>query len=335
MLDGYTVIVTKSTVPGRHRRRGRAHHRRGAARRRLRRRLQPGVPARGRGHRATSSAPTASWSAPTTSAPARSWRDLYRPLYLNRDADRCSPSRRTRRADQVRGQRLPGHEDHLHQRDRRPVRAGRRRRAGGRARHRPRQPHRLEVPATPGRATAAPASPRTLALVKTARDSGAPMPHRRDGRRGQRPAQARHGAQGRSPPAAAACAARPIAVLGLTFKPNTDDMRDAPSLAIITALQDAGAKVRAYDPEGMEQARSVLDGRRVRATTPTACTKAPTRWSSSPSGTRSAPSTSTASSTLLKRPVVVDLRNIYRPEEMAAARLHLCQRRPAQGSARR
>ena len=49
-----------------------------------------------------------------------------------------------------------------------------------------------------------------------------------------------------------------IAVLGLTFKPNTDDMRDAPSIAIIRAIQDAGAKVRVYDPEGMEQARSVL-----------------------------------------------------------------------------
>lgn len=49
-----------------------------------------------------------------------------------------------------------------------------------------------------------------------------------------------------------------IAVLGLTFKPNTDDMRDAPSLAIIQALQDNGARVHAYDPEGMEAARSML-----------------------------------------------------------------------------
>ncbi|MGI4769924.1 MAG: UDP-glucose dehydrogenase family protein, partial [Janthinobacterium lividum] len=51
-----------------------------------------------------------------------------------------------------------------------------------------------------------------------------------------------------------------IALLGLTFKPNTDDMRDAPSLAIVTALQDSGAEVRAYDPEGMENARSLLEG---------------------------------------------------------------------------
>ena len=49
-----------------------------------------------------------------------------------------------------------------------------------------------------------------------------------------------------------------IAMLGLTFKPNTDDMRDAPSLAIVQALQDAGANVRAYDPEGMAQAKPLL-----------------------------------------------------------------------------
>ena len=47
-----------------------------------------------------------------------------------------------------------------------------------------------------------------------------------------------------------------IAVLGLTFKPNTDDMRESPSIPLITALQDMGAKVRAYDPAGMEQAKS-------------------------------------------------------------------------------
>ena len=49
-----------------------------------------------------------------------------------------------------------------------------------------------------------------------------------------------------------------IAVLGLTFKPETDDMRDAPSLAILPALADKGAIIRAHDPEGMEEARSVL-----------------------------------------------------------------------------
>jgi UDPglucose 6-dehydrogenase len=50
-----------------------------------------------------------------------------------------------------------------------------------------------------------------------------------------------------------------IALLGLTFKPNTDDMREAPSISIARALQDAGAIVRAHDPVGMEQAKAVLD----------------------------------------------------------------------------
>jgi len=49
-----------------------------------------------------------------------------------------------------------------------------------------------------------------------------------------------------------------IAVLGLTFKPNTDDIREAPSIPLITALQDMGAKVRVFDPAGMEQAKAVL-----------------------------------------------------------------------------
>ena len=51
-----------------------------------------------------------------------------------------------------------------------------------------------------------------------------------------------------------------VAILGLTFKPNTDDMRNSPSLDIIPALQAAGAKIRAYDPEGMDEARMMLDG---------------------------------------------------------------------------
>src|SRR6516164_4775772 len=49
-----------------------------------------------------------------------------------------------------------------------------------------------------------------------------------------------------------------IAVLGLTFKPNTDDMREAPSIPLVTALHDMGARVRAFDPEGMEQAKTIL-----------------------------------------------------------------------------
>jgi UDPglucose 6-dehydrogenase len=52
---------------------------------------------------------------------------------------------------------------------------------------------------------------------------------------------------------------RTIAVLGLTFKPNTDDMRDSPAIAVIRALQDGGATIRAYDPAGMDQAKLVLE----------------------------------------------------------------------------
>src|SRR5690606_19110006 len=49
-----------------------------------------------------------------------------------------------------------------------------------------------------------------------------------------------------------------VGVLGLTFKPNTDDMREAPSIAVVQALVDAGARVRAYDPQGMQAARALL-----------------------------------------------------------------------------
>ena len=49
-----------------------------------------------------------------------------------------------------------------------------------------------------------------------------------------------------------------IGILGLTFKPNTDDMREAPSIPLITGLLDMGARVRAFDPAGMQQAKAVL-----------------------------------------------------------------------------
>jgi UDPglucose 6-dehydrogenase len=109
---------------------------------------------------------------------------------------------------------------------------------------------------------------------------------------------------------------RTIAVLGLTFKANTDDMRESPAISIITALQDAGAKVRAYDPQGMEQARSVLNAVEY-AADPYACAKGAdalvvmTEWSLF----RDLDLARIRS--LLGRPIVVDLRNIYRPEQMA------------------
>ena len=97
----------------------------------------------------------------------------------------------------------------------------------------------------------------TLALVKTAQDAGTPVRlvetvvAVNDSRKR---AMARKVVQA----CGGSVRGKTIAVLGLTFKPNTDDMRDAPALSIITGLQDAGARVRAYDPEGMEAAKPLL-----------------------------------------------------------------------------
>jgi len=107
-----------------------------------------------------------------------------------------------------------------------------------------------------------------------------------------------------------------VAVLGLTFKPNTDDMRDAPSIPLITALQDMGAKVRAHDPEGMEQSKAVLPDV-VYCDGPYACAENAdalvivTEWEQF-----RALDLERLKDTMAA-PVVIDLRNIYRPEEMA------------------
>jgi UDPglucose 6-dehydrogenase len=112
-----------------------------------------------------------------------------------------------------------------------------------------------------------------------------------------------------------------IAILGLTFKPNTDDMRDAPSLALITALQDAGAIVTAHDPEGMEQAAHHLSH----------VTFAPDAYSCVDGADALAIVTEwdlyraldlDRIKTLLKQPIIVDLRNIYRPAEVRAKGFH-------------
>ena len=97
----------------------------------------------------------------------------------------------------------------------------------------------------------------TLALLKTAEDNNAPL---RIVESVVKVNDARKRAMGRKVIDAVGGDVRgkTVAVLGLTFKPNTDDMRDAPSLAVIQTLQDAGASVRAYDPEGLEQARPML-----------------------------------------------------------------------------
>jgi UDPglucose 6-dehydrogenase len=113
-------------------------------------------------------------------------------------------------------------------------------------------------------------------------------------------------------------AGKTIAILGVTFKPNTDDMRDSPSLAILPALQAAGAKLRAYDPIGMDEARKLLDDVSWGAGAYEILDGADamviiTEWNEF----RALDLGRVRS--LMAAPVVVDLRNVYRPEEMADA----------------
>jgi UDPglucose 6-dehydrogenase len=113
-------------------------------------------------------------------------------------------------------------------------------------------------------------------------------------------------------------AGKTIAVLGLTFKPNTDDMRESPSLDIVPALLAAGAKVRAHDPEGMDEAKKLLSAVEYCPGPYEAMQGADalvivTEWNAFRSLDLA------RMKSLLKSPVVVDLRNIYNPREMAAA----------------
>jgi UDPglucose 6-dehydrogenase len=106
-----------------------------------------------------------------------------------------------------------------------------------------------------------------------------------------------------------------IALLGLTFKPNTDDMREAPSLAIIRGLQDAGANVRAYDPAGMALARTLLDNVAF-AEDAYRCAEGAhalvlvTEWEAFRALDLG------RIRDLLVTPILVDLRNVYRPDEV-------------------
>jgi UDPglucose 6-dehydrogenase len=108
-----------------------------------------------------------------------------------------------------------------------------------------------------------------------------------------------------------------VAVLGLTFKPNTDDMREAPSLVIVPALEAQGARVRAYDPHGMEEARKLMPLLET-AADPYACVEGAdamlilTEWDQFRALDLDRVKTA------LRSPVIIDLRNIYRPAEVAA-----------------
>ncbi len=157
----------------------------------------------------------------------------------------------------------------------------------------------------------------TLALTRTASDAGAPV-------RLVETAAAvnenrKRAMTGRVMEALGGDAAgKTVAVLGLAFKPNTDDMREAPSLELVPALQAAGAAVRAYDPQAMATAGPLLPGVTwcadvYEAAAGADCAVLLTEWNEfrgvNLDRLRAA----------MAAPAIVDLRNVYKPAEMAAA----------------
>ncbi|HEY9090961.1 UDP-glucose/GDP-mannose dehydrogenase family protein [Parasphingorhabdus sp.] len=159
----------------------------------------------------------------------------------------------------------------------------------------------------------------TLALIKTAQDNESPIRiveavvqvnDQRKRAMGRKVIQALGGdARGKK-----------IALLGLTFKPNTDDMRDAPSIAIVQALVDAGATVSAYDPEGMEIAAEIMPDVSMAKSSYDAAKDSDavvivTEWNAFRALDLDKLSSSMAGK------VLVDLRNIYHPEDVAKSGL--------------
>ncbi len=113
-------------------------------------------------------------------------------------------------------------------------------------------------------------------------------------------------------------AGKTIAILGLTFKPETDDMRDAPSLTILPALYEKGAKLQVHDPQGMEEAKKFFPDFDFKKNAYEACEEADavvllTEWNQY----RALDLERIKSS--LKSPVFVDLRNVYEVEQMRDA----------------
>jgi len=158
----------------------------------------------------------------------------------------------------------------------------------------------------------------TLALLKTAEDYESPL---RIVEAVAKVNDSRKRAMGRKVIEALggldAARGKKVALLGLTFKPNTDDMRDAPSIAIAQTLQDAGADVSAYDPEGMEMAAPLMPGVEMAASAYAAIEGADalvlvTEWDAF----RALDFERVKA--LARAPVLVDLRNVYRPEEVRA-----------------
>src|SRR5262245_34463881 len=157
----------------------------------------------------------------------------------------------------------------------------------------------------------------TLALIKTAQDHGAPLRIIETAiavNDQRKRAMARKVANALDGP----IRGKTIALLGLTFKPNTDDMRDAPSIALITGLQDLGAEVRAYDPAGVAQAESILsnvtycDGPYSAATGAHALVIV-TEWEQFRALDLA------RLKKVMASPVIVDLKNIYQPDDVKEA----------------
>ena len=157
----------------------------------------------------------------------------------------------------------------------------------------------------------------TTALIKTAHDLGVPLRlvetvstvnEQRKRAMARRVVQALGGS----------VRGKTIAVLGLTFKPNTDDTRDSPAIPLITALHDLGAIVRGYDPAGMEQAKPLLPGVHYCHSAYSAAEGADavviaTEWEQFRALDLA------RLKEVMMQPVIVDLRNIYRADEMRRA----------------
>jgi UDPglucose 6-dehydrogenase len=108
-----------------------------------------------------------------------------------------------------------------------------------------------------------------------------------------------------------------VAVLGLTFKPDTDDMREAPSIPLVTGLLDMGAKVRAHDPAGIEQARKELPEIEC-CDDPYECVKGADAMVLVTEWVQYRALDLDRIKNAMAQPVVIDLRNIYRADDMAA-----------------
>ena len=156
----------------------------------------------------------------------------------------------------------------------------------------------------------------TLALVRTAVDAGSPVRliettvEVNDARKKAMAGKVAAALDGE-------LAGKTVALLGLTFKPNTDDMRDAPSLDVAPALMAMGARVQAFDPEGMKEAAQLLPGVVFKDGPYDAVEGADvvvilTEWDQFRALDLN------RVKALLRQPVMVDLRNVYRPEDMRA-----------------